>query len=107
LRQFDGEATPVGLKFKDFSVLLIKLGLHSGEAGVIVDPANVDHEEVVDEILPQDEEYPVVLLRIAHLLAIIGRYGVPKVPIPIRSPSGPLLLAPRVPHLQHFVRRLV
>lgn len=70
LGELKGEAAAVGLELEHLCILAVELSTDVGEARIIVDLADIHHEEVIDEVLPQDEEDSVVFLSEAHPLPV-------------------------------------
>lgn len=52
LREFKREAASIGLKLEHLCIFAVELGTDIGEARIIVDLADIHHEEVIHEVLP-------------------------------------------------------
>lgn len=83
LRQLKGQASAVGLELEHLCVFAVELSSDIGETSIIVDLADIYHEEIVDEVLPENEEDSVVFLGEAHPLPVDWRNRRPKVPITV------------------------
>lgn len=67
--------------------------------GLVIDLADVDDLEILQKVLPKNEEKPVIFLIIPQSFLIGTRNIIPKLFVAVRAPPSPLLLAPGVPHL--------
>ena len=80
--------------------------------GVVVDLANVNQLEVLQKLLPGNEEDPVLLFLSAGVLVVqqllVSRTNlVPEVQVVVTGPSLPLLVAPRIPQLDQSIRLII
>jgi hypothetical protein len=73
-------------------------------ASLVIDLADVDDLEILQKVLPQNEEKSVIFLIVPQSFLVRTRNTIPKLLIAVRGASIPLLFAPGVPDLQKFFR---